>query len=51
MYHMIHASDHDEAPKLMNRAYRNATSDKESLRRAQQELFADLPQSRRVQQR
>lgn len=22
MYHMLHATDHDEAPKLMNRAYR-----------------------------
>ena len=25
MYHMIHASDHSEAPKLMNRAYKKAT--------------------------
>jgi len=25
MYHMIHCSDHDEAPKLMWRAYRSAT--------------------------
>ncbi len=25
MYHMIHCSDHDEAPKLMWRAYRTAT--------------------------
>jgi hypothetical protein len=25
MYHMIHCSDHEEAPKLMSRAYRTAT--------------------------
>ena len=25
MYYMIHATDHEEAPKLMNRAYKNAT--------------------------
>ena len=25
MYHMIHATDHPEAPKLMNRAYKKAT--------------------------
>ena len=25
MYFMIHATDHDEAPKLMLRAYNNAT--------------------------
>lgn len=25
MYYMIHATDHPEAPKLMNRAYKNAT--------------------------
>jgi hypothetical protein len=24
MYHMLHATDHDEAPELMNRAYRQA---------------------------
>jgi hypothetical protein len=28
MYHMIHASDHDEAPRIMNRAYRNALKDR-----------------------
>ena len=26
MYHMIHATDHDEAPKLMNRAYFNESA-------------------------
>jgi three-Cys-motif partner protein len=31
MYYMIHASDHDEAPKLMQRAYHNALKVKESL--------------------
>jgi hypothetical protein len=25
MYYMVHATDHDEAPKLMTRAYRGAT--------------------------
>ncbi len=25
MYHMVHASDHDEAPNLMSRAYKTAT--------------------------
>ena len=25
MYHMIHATDHPEAPKLMARAYKKAT--------------------------
>jgi three-Cys-motif partner protein len=38
MYHMIHASDHDEAPRIMNRAYRNALKDRESLRRLQKDL-------------
>jgi three-Cys-motif partner protein len=38
MYHMIHATDHDEAPKIMNRAYRNALNDRESLRRLQKDL-------------
>ncbi len=27
MYHMIHATDHNEAPKLMYRAYRNLVAD------------------------
>lgn len=30
MYYMIHATDHDVAPELMNRAYINATKRKES---------------------
>lgn len=30
MYYMIHASDHDEAPKLMNRAYGKALDVKET---------------------
>jgi three-Cys-motif partner protein len=38
MYHMIHATDHDEAPKIMNRAYRNALNDRESLARLQKDL-------------
>ncbi|WP_205502842.1 hypothetical protein, partial [Rhodopseudomonas sp. BR0G17] len=39
MYHMIHASDHDEAPKLMSRAYRKANQPKEDLAEVQQEMF------------
>lgn len=39
MYHMIHASDHDEAPKLMSRAYRKANEPKEDLGDLQKELF------------
>jgi three-Cys-motif partner protein len=38
MYHMIHATDHDEAPKIMNRAYRNALKNREELRRLQKDL-------------
>jgi three-Cys-motif partner protein len=38
MYHMIHATDHDEGPRIMNRAYRNALSERESLRKLQKDL-------------
>ena len=38
MYHLIHATDHDEAPKLMNRAYFNATKAREPLEKLQMEL-------------
>ena len=31
MYYMIHATDHDEAPKLMYRAYRNAVDPPEPV--------------------
>ena len=31
MYYMIHATDHEEAPKLMYRAYRQAVRPPESL--------------------
>jgi hypothetical protein len=31
MYYMIHASDHDDASKLMSRAYAKALDIKESL--------------------
>ena len=37
MYYMIHATDHDEAPKQMARAYRNAVKPKESAE--QLEMF------------
>jgi len=38
LYHMIHATDHDEAPKIMHRAYRNAVSEREELKRLQHDL-------------
>jgi hypothetical protein len=38
MYHMIHATDHAEAPKIMNRAYLNATKERESIKRLQRDL-------------
>lgn len=31
MYHMIHATDHDEAPKLMYRAYRKTVNSSEPM--------------------
>src|SRR5262249_8738090 len=40
MYHMIHATDHPEAPKLMNRAYFNATKAREPLEKLQMDLAA-----------
>jgi len=40
MYHMIHATDHPEAPKLMNRAYFNATKAKEPIEKLQMDLAA-----------
>jgi len=45
MYHMIHATDHPEAPKLMNRAYFNATKSRESIDKLQMELNAMWPKS------
>jgi three-Cys-motif partner protein len=45
MYHMIHATDHDEGPRLMHRAYRNALKRKEPLDRLQEdwaEIWGDL---------
>ncbi len=41
MYYMIHASDHDEAPVLMNRAYGKALDIKETAK--QLEFLKDLP--------
>lgn len=38
MYHMIHATDHPEAPNLMSRAYRKAVSDREPLEQLELEL-------------
>ncbi len=42
MYHMIHATDHDEGPRLMNRAYRNALKRREPadlLQRSLEEIW------------
>jgi hypothetical protein len=41
MYHMIHATDHDEGPRLMNRAYLNALKRREPVERLQKDL-ADI---------
>ena len=38
MYHMIHATDHPEAPKLMSRAYKKAVLPKESQEQLKLEL-------------
>jgi hypothetical protein len=38
MYHMIHATDHDEGPQLMNRAYLNALKRREPVDRLQKDL-------------
>lgn len=38
MYYMIHATDHDDAPKLMYRAYRKAIEPKESIEQMELEL-------------
>lgn len=35
---MIHATDHNEAPKIMNRAYRNALKQREDLKLLQRDL-------------
>jgi hypothetical protein len=41
MYHMIHASDHDEAPKLMSRAYRNVLQAREPAERLQHDMIEE----------
>ena len=38
MYYMIHAADHPEAPKLMYRAYKNATGAMEPMEHLQTEF-------------
>jgi len=53
MYHMIHATDHDEGPQLMNRAYRHALNHRESIRRLQrdlQEIWGDTGRGERPKQ-
>jgi three-Cys-motif partner protein len=41
MYHMIHASDHDEAPKLMSRAYRHALQAREPAEQLQHDMIEE----------
>lgn len=41
MYYMIHATDHDEAPKLMERAYHNIVKPKETVKQLEF-LFSDV---------
>ena len=38
MYHMIHATDHDKAPRLMATAYHSAVRTKESLKAVEEQL-------------
>ena len=38
MYHMIHATDHDKAPRLMATAYHSAVRTKESLKAFEEQL-------------
>ena len=40
MFYMIHATDHEEAPKLMWRAYRSVTNAPEPLSQLELELSA-----------
>jgi three-Cys-motif partner protein len=40
MYHMIHATDHPDAPKIMNRAYFNATNAREPIEQLEFDLQA-----------
>lgn len=42
MYYMIHATDHDEAPKLMNRSYNNAVAPKETNEQLEMEFSESL---------
>ena len=50
MYHMIHATDHNAAPLLMNRAYLKANERREEeklLQHSLAELGLALPEKRR----
>jgi hypothetical protein len=40
MYHMVHATGHPEAPKIMNRAYFNATRAREPIEQLEMDLRA-----------
>ena len=39
MFHMVHATDHPEAPKIMGRAYRQVTKALEPIEELQANLF------------
>ncbi|HVT17947.1 MAG TPA: hypothetical protein VHQ90_17435 [Thermoanaerobaculia bacterium] len=41
MYYMIHAADHPESHKIMNRAYNKAVGPREALESLNLSLFAD----------
>jgi hypothetical protein len=50
MYHMVHASDHDDAPHLMNRAYLKANERRETLKflqRSFEQMGMALPEQRK----
>jgi hypothetical protein len=50
MYYMIHATDHEAAPVLMARAYRQANEQRESeksLQHSLEDLGMALPEQRR----
>jgi three-Cys-motif partner protein len=49
MYHMIHCSDHEEAPKLMSRAYRTATRAPEPATQLELEFASAINEAKQEQ--
>jgi hypothetical protein len=45
MFHMVHATDHPAAPKIMNRAYFNATKTREPMQQIEMDLGALISQA------